>query len=291
MESLKTRIVLYAIFIGKKLFYNTPIHRSKLVNFVYEKSFHVIYKPGNIITVRYNGSDFRVPTTDITILPSLLTNNYEKLELKMLQTLLKPSMNFVDAGANIGIHTITAARSIGDMGRVFSFEPESENFRLLTENVQANKCHNVTLINSALGDKKGKLNLFLAKNSIGTHTLIDDKKVHEKKTVQVDITTLDEYLSSIKQKIDIMKIDVEGFEPKVIEGAKSTLKNVRYLFFEFSKTPIFESVGISNFLQMLIDFPYLYNLNEHTNKIEVFSLKDFQNAFYANILATKEQLL
>ncbi len=152
---MMSRFVLSTIKLGKRFFYNTPIHRLKVTTTIYRKLFQLAYKPGEIVNVRYEGSDFQVPSNDITILPSMLTDNYEKLELAVLREILKPGMTFVDVGANIGIHTVTAAKAVGDAGCVFGFEPEPNNFRMLTENTRRNACTNVVLENAAVGSRPG----------------------------------------------------------------------------------------------------------------------------------------
>src|SRR5205807_1845884 len=69
-----------------------------------------------------------------------------------LQSMLRPGMVFVDVGANIGIHTLHAARAVGASGMVYSFEPDPKTFAVLQQNVRANGIQRVELFPVALLD-------------------------------------------------------------------------------------------------------------------------------------------
>jgi len=282
-----SRFVLSTIKLGKRFFYNTPIHRLKVTTTIYRKLFQLAYKPGEIVNVRYEGSDFQVPSNDITILPSMLTDNYEKLELAVLREILKPGMTFVDVGANIGIHTVTAAKAVGDAGCVFGFEPEPNNFRMLTENTRRNACTNVVLENAAVGEQASRLALFLATGSIGTHSLVQSGPAADASTIEVDVVSLDEYFATKEQSVDVLKIDVEGYEPSVLKGAQKLLAGVSALMFEYSQKPVADTCGIAGLIKLLAPFPHLYVMDERTHQIRPFAPDDFYRSQYDNVLATK----
>ncbi len=71
---------------------------------------------------------------------------YEPLETQLLLKRLKPGQTFVDIGANIGYYTLLAARQVGPAGRVYAFEPDEENFKLLQKNTEINGYSNVTSV-------------------------------------------------------------------------------------------------------------------------------------------------
>jgi len=129
---------------------------------------------------------------------------------------------FIDVGANIGKYTVKISNSVKKKGEVIAFEPEKDNFNMLKRNVKLNCATNVVLIKKALSNKKGKLKLFLAKGNLGHHSLVE--KVGEKYE-EVDVDTLDSIIKELKiKRVDLIKIDVEGAESLVLEGARETLK-------------------------------------------------------------------
>ena len=182
--------------------------------------------------MEYEGAKFAIPTSDITILPSLLNNDYEKLEFQLIKALVQPGMTFVDVGANIGIHSVIASRLIGEKGYVYSFEPEPTNFALLKANLLRNGCTNVTAVNVAVGDKRSKLKLYIESGSIGTHSLLP-KNTTAKNAIEVNVIPLDEYFKG--KTVDILKVDVEGFESQVLDGAKEVLRQAQCVFFEYNQ--------------------------------------------------------
>jgi FkbM family methyltransferase len=141
---------------------------------------------------------------------------------------------FVDAGANIGWHTIHAARH-ACVETVVAFEPDQFNAWLLDRNVQLNKVNNVVLCAYALGAMIGKASLHRYKDSnLGRHSLACD---HEMGDQTVPVRDLDSALNSLgltSRRILLLKIDVEGYEPAVIKGAKQALERTDVVVLEYS---------------------------------------------------------
>ena len=130
-QSFGESLLLQVIRVLRKLFYNTPIHRSHLLNLFYERIFHMFFKDP-LVQVSFESFDFKIPSRDITILPSLLNGCYETYEIQLLKDILLAGMTFIDVGANIGLYTLIGSRLVGEFGNVWAFEPEPENFRLFT---------------------------------------------------------------------------------------------------------------------------------------------------------------
>ncbi len=108
--------------------------------------------------------------------------------------ILKPGMNVVDAGANLGYYTLLAAKAVGNAGRVWGFEPEPRNFLLMTKSIHASSLHNVEPIQMALSDKPGNGKLYLAPSSEpNAHTLTQDRGVG---SLDVPATSLDDFWSA-----------------------------------------------------------------------------------------------
>jgi FkbM family methyltransferase len=129
----------------------------------------------------------------------------------------------LDIGANIGLHTILMSRQAGTSGSVFAFEPEAHNFLLLTRNVALNKATNVFLSRCAIGEKEGTCSLVLHPTNYGDHR-ISDVLAFATNVQDVPITTVDAALMDIPEgRVRLVKIDVQGYELKVLRGMKTTL--------------------------------------------------------------------
>jgi FkbM family methyltransferase len=136
--------------------------------------------------------------------------------------------NFVDIGANIGGYSVRLATR----GRVFAFEPDPRNYRLLALNVNLNKLTNIRTYNKAVGDHNGKVKLYLSRFH-GRHSTIEGSVRGGTEYVIIDSVTLDSILAE-PDTIQIMKVDVEGAERLVLEGAIRTLEKTKYVIVECS---------------------------------------------------------
>jgi len=147
---------------------------------------------------------------------------YERSSINLVESRIQPGQTFVNVGANIGYFTLILARLVGVTGHGYAFEPEPDNFKLLAENVKLNGYENITIINSAVSNATGTLTLYLNdKQNRGDHRIWDNTGARVKTTV--DVVTLDEYLSCLDEHIDFIKMDVQGAEAGVIEGAERIL--------------------------------------------------------------------
>jgi FkbM family methyltransferase len=120
---------------------------------------------------------------------------------------MKPNGVFVDVGANIGWHSKVVQNAGYD---VISFEPLPINFKLLQKNCQKNGS---ILYNIGLGDKEDTLFMHIDPSNFG-NSWIDKNGIHEVKVVRLDDLIDDETI----QRVDVVKMDVQGFETKIIEG-------------------------------------------------------------------------
>jgi len=181
--------------------------------------------------------------------------NYEIGETLLCERFLRPGMTAFDVGANIGLYTLLFARHVGLSGDVHAFEPDRENLRRLRTNIALNESENVRVVPAALYSTPGTvtLNVFPthlnAWHSLGRPRLPDP--FHPGRTAEpiaersVEATTLDEYCDSHQvDRIDLLKIDVEGAELDVIRGGAALLeaKRVGVILFEVS-LPQLRAVG------------------------------------------------
>ena len=137
---------------------------------------------------------------------------------------LKPRMIVVDVGAHIGTFTLLASKMVGGEGKVIAIEPEMHNFKQLRRNLELNKIKNAIPVNIALSDSNGKKDFFVTKGS-GCHSFfpMSGEEIIDK--IQINVKTLDTLLQELNiTKLDLIKIDAEGPELKILKGAEKTLK-------------------------------------------------------------------
>ncbi len=282
-KSFKQKSILAVIRIGRRFFYKTPIQRNKYVGLLYQKIFRSAYAPGQELIVDYEGAKFYFPSDDITILPSLLNDSYEKVEFSHFKDKLKKGMIVADVGANIGLYSIVAAQAIGKSGKVHSFEPEPSNYALLVRNMELNKCINIDPQQKAVARKKGKLKLYMEEGSIGTHSLLA-KNYGNQKTVDVDVICLDDFFKN-KPMPDIMKLDVEGLELDVMLGAKKVIAHLSCMFFEYNR---YDKQAEKKALSLILrSFSKLEIVNEKSGRLLPISIETMLELRYANIVASK----
>ncbi|WP_298755015.1 FkbM family methyltransferase [uncultured Psychroserpens sp.] len=152
--------------------------------------------------------------------------DYGQEDEGFLRKTLKPDNTYVDVGANIGTLVLTGAISVGTEGHVIGIEAHPKTFGVLQSNIKLNGFKSIELINSAVGNEKGKLHFSDAKSDDSNKILLDSNQ-----GVEVDVNLLDELLKDTNY-IDVLKIDVEGFEKQVFEGATAVLNKTKLIYFE-----------------------------------------------------------
>jgi len=148
-------------------------------------------------------------------------------EAALFRQLLHPGDVAIEAGANIGAHTILFSSLVGESGKVLAFEPQRIVFQTLCANLALNQCLNVDARQQGLADGCGEMTLPLADprviNNFGglslSHTSTGDK---------VAITTID---ALNLPRCHLIKIDVEGMEKEVLNGAQETIKRCRPILY------------------------------------------------------------
>lgn len=153
----------------------------------------------------------------------LMTGVYEPHVTRVFRDLVKPDANILDIGANIGYFSVLGA-SLAPRGKVFAFEPDPGNFRRLMANLYLNGLHGrVDALNAAVGERAAEIMLTnLDAGNAGGRLTVDDAGQVEAlfgkgfAAVPVPCVVLDDRLA--EQRIDLIKIDIEGYEPKAFAG-------------------------------------------------------------------------
>jgi FkbM family methyltransferase len=139
---------------------------------------------------------------------------WEEAFIKLMAEHIKPGSAVVDAGAYIGTHSMAMARLAGRRGRVYAFEPQKKVFRELVFNLIENDIHNVTPLRFALGEADRIIEMDKPVN--GLEAVVRVGKGGD----QVELRTLDSFNL---RRVSFLKIDVEGYENNVLEGARRTI--------------------------------------------------------------------
>lgn len=152
--------------------------------------------------------------------------NYKPLETKVLTDEIHLGNIVLDIGANIGDDTLLLAKIVGPKGKIYAFEPDPDNFKLLKKNVRVNNYRNVVLVDKAVSNKNGKIKLYLSDNNKADHRIYGSES--ERKSVDVSMVSLDNYFRNFKKKINVVKIDIQGAEMMAFEGMQKILKLNKY---------------------------------------------------------------
>jgi len=209
------------------------------------------------IILDYKGINIRFHPAHLPEYIWIYGQSFNEEDVLLLEKLLPFGGTMIDIGANIGTLSLHGAKCVGPGGRVISFEPHPLIFQYLEENVQENGFKNITCYNYAVGSDTGYLNF----SNINAD---DQNKISKDGEIQVPVVRLDDELRDIDQ-INLLKIDVEGYELAVLQGAEKTLARIDTLVIEVSDSH-FEDFGYSteDVINFLIERKFRLHLPDGT---------------------------
>ena len=206
-------------------------------------------------------------------------HRYHKELDKLAQLKDKNIKTVLDIGANTGQFAKEAREKLPDT-KIYSFEPLKECFDKLEENMKTDK--NFKAFNIALGDKNEKAEMHKSSYTPSS-SILEMAKAHktlfphtkENKPEQIEVKRLDDAVISLSLEKEIMiKVDVQGFEDKVIEGGKETFKKTKVVLIENSFVELYESQPLfDDIYEKLKSFGFEYKgsmqekVDKHTGKI------------------------
>ena len=207
---------------------------------------YFLWKSGlcKLFTFKVNGIKFRFYQSGLSM-NLFINRDYINEDFNYIKKYLSAGNTFIDIGANIGTWSIFASKVVGNVGKILSFEPHPKTFKYLSGNITLNKSENIEYFNVGCSDKKG--NLYFS-NNYDTMNHITYNSVD---SIIIPVKELDFFTSELKE-IDLIKIDVEGFELNVLKGATNTLAKTKMIIFEsnkeFQKKYNYRTEDIINFL-------------------------------------------
>lgn len=192
----------------------------------------------------------------------LVDENWFEPEMKFWRTYLKPGMNVIDVGANVGVYTFSAASRVGATGKVIAVEPTSSCVQCLHETIQINDLQQVRVYAVAASDAEGSLSFRISASSELNEVV--NNSVEEAGLITIPCLSLDSICEKENvQRVDLIKIDAEGHELSVLKGALHMLAT-------FQPVILYENVaGISSVNLPVYDF--LQTLGYHLYRYCAFS--------------------
>lgn len=167
--------------------------------------------------------------------------HWEPEETEAFMGCLKQGAFVIDVGANFGHYAMVAGSIVGPSGRVVGFEPHAATFRLLSENCALQPYPNITPVQAGVAAENGEMALTGDSANPGGHSFVAANVYGTGATERVPVYTLDSYMAEHAEgrKLDLIKIDVQGFEGQVIRGATTTIERDRpIIFVEISPVPM-----------------------------------------------------
>lgn len=159
---------------------------------------------------------------------------FEPKETALVLQYLKPGMTVVDIGANVGYYTLLAASCVGRSGRVIAVEPSPLAYQKLVTTVLTNRISQVAAFQIGIGDSIGAADLYLGSNANHSPTMLP---IQAPVICNVPVRPLDDCIYEWGvERIDLLKVDVEGYEPRVFAGASIALtsRRIRAILCEFN---------------------------------------------------------
>ncbi len=180
---------------------------------------------------------------------------YEEYETKLIFRQAQGCNVAIDVGANIGYYSLLLAQRAK---KVYAFEPEENNLKILRKNLGVNEIKNVEVVAAAVGEKNEKVSLYKSGDNFGDHRLWGKGRVKKINTVR-----LDDFIKD--KKVDLIKIDTQGWEPAVIEGAKKITKRDRPIIFLEYWEEGYQKAGLDGgkmmeFLRKM--YPVIWQIND-----------------------------
>lgn len=220
--------------------------------------------------IHFKGSGYQATSIRKDVIPGI----YESSCLPMIKRLIHHGDHVVDVGAHEGYISLFMSQLVGQMGRVYSFEPNQENLDFLRRNIRLNSITNIEVFEMALSDKKAKMTLYYDSDMGAWGSLIHFPHFKTKKTVKCDVDTLD-HLFEHREKIGFIKIDTEGNELNVLIGAKRILcEDNPHIMFEVNLT-FWAQLGysIDTLFNLLTGYGYELFVVKH-NKLHPYEWLD-----------------
>ena len=196
-----------------------------------------ILRPKGLVKLSLERFNMSVDGNDIVIGNDLLLHGiYEPEVTELFKKTIKPGMTVLDLGANAGYFSLLAASLIGPTGRVYAFEPDPHNLKILRMNIDENQFKTVIPVPLAISNESKTAVLYRDAENLGLHTLSPANLPHGRgQTLSITTQTLDHWMTETNiSQVHFVKMDIQGAEGLALACANQLLKQASLnLVFEF----------------------------------------------------------
>lgn len=199
-----------------KPFYGTGIGRLPGVEDLYLSVYRKWGMSKNPV-LKFQDLEFELDPTSALTPPILTHGNWEPDETELFIKEVHTGMTVVDVGAGFGYYSCIASKLVGETGKVYAIEPFPKTYNLLCRNIARNKLTNVVPLSIAAWDSEGRIEFHATKTESGI------SPIKHKTDVSLFTAKLDDLVS--EQTVDIIKVDTDGHDSRVLGGMKRIIKD------------------------------------------------------------------
>lgn len=185
-----------------------------------------LYERGSVRRVTRDGVNFELDLS--CLMQWYVFWQQTEAQRDRLYSMISPGDVVLDVGTNIGETLLHFAKLTGEAGFVYGFEPDEANFKNVQRNIALNNFKNVHVFNTGASDKAEKVKLFrVDPNNLGMNRILSDEdaaKFDDFTLIETD--TIDNIVAKNNiDRVDVIKLDIEGYEMHALRGAVETLKS------------------------------------------------------------------
>lgn len=259
---------------------------NKIDNLLWRQVFSL---PANeLVACRNAAGLILIPQNDLDAISYYSSGSFpEPGTLSIVQKLLKPGGRFIDVGANVGMFSLVASRAVGSTGRVWAIEPTPSTLSALKTTLRLNGVSEfVTVLECAAGNEKGTVQINVGQTS-GHNSLLPLQD--SQNSIDVPMVVLDDVIGN--EKVDLIKIDVEGWETEVLKGLRRTIEaNLGVtIILEYAPSHL-QRAGrdIADWLSDLQAFDLdIFEIDESTATVSPLRLSNLDKVESLNLLMSK----
>ncbi|GBG57998.1 methyltransferase [Sporomusaceae bacterium FL31] len=221
------------------------------------------------------------------------TGIFEPHSTNVVKKLIKQGDVVLDVGANIGYYTVLLSRLAGDSGKVISFEPTHHYREILKANIKANNIKNCTIMDFGLSKNNDECEISIGQSSATMHWVDDSSPL---KTEKIVLKKLDEIAEKLGvNRIDFIKIDVDGHEPAFFEGAWRSIEKFKPIIMLEVNHANYLDYGVTawDFYDLLKKHKFFIYSEENLTEIKSknqFLILCGNFSYSANIIISKENI-
>ncbi|HYA18972.1 MAG TPA: FkbM family methyltransferase [Bryobacteraceae bacterium] len=179
-------------------------------------------------TLQRHGATIVLNPNDPVVSGALTFGAYELPETRFFLSVCRPGLTFLDIGANVGYYTALALARMRGEGRIVALEPDPENFRYLRKTIAANQGAIATAVQKAASDHAGTMTLHTSADNRGDNRLYANEL--SSGLCEVRVERVDDILAGMAlSEVNLIKMDVQGYEAHVLAGMRDTIANSREL--------------------------------------------------------------